>query len=113
MPKPADCLHQEFQLKPKFTWLTNVQRYILELAVRCGDCGQRFAFQGLNVQPVNLNGASMTADGSIGKFSMAPLNQVLAPLDDMAIAALPQASADATPETDREPPEDAEFRVIE
>jgi hypothetical protein len=82
-----NCSHQAFDTKCKVTYLANVDRYILEVALRCAEpsCRRVFLFQGIPGKPsdqVNLDGACTSPTGIIGKFSVYPENATLAPVAD-------------------------------
>jgi hypothetical protein len=85
---PIDCLHRELDTKCRVTHLANVDRYILEVAVRCADCHRAFIFQGLPGKPAgefNLDGACTSPTGILGKFSVYPENLALSPVEDMLL----------------------------
>lgn len=124
------CAHQgEFHVKTKVTSLTNVQRFILEIAVRCADCKQEFQFMGLNRGKIALDGACVSPNGGIARLSIVPAFEALPPLDDMPIANLPEyvpdsiAGPDSGPmgggylgeddDGEPEPPAPTDFTVVE
>jgi hypothetical protein len=54
--------------------------YMVEIGVKCGECGQPFRFLGLPLG-LNLNGATISIDGLTARLAVAPANRSLHPLE--------------------------------
>lgn len=81
------CEHENFDVMANIGRLTPApgvpvpMRFQADIRIVCRDCGEPFRFIGLPAG-VDLNGASVSIDGTEGRFAIAPRSQVLVPLHD-------------------------------
>lgn len=57
-----------------------INRYCMDVRVKCADCGVSFRFIGLPAG-LDLNGASTSVDACEGRFAIAPKGQVISVLE--------------------------------
>lgn len=57
-----------------------IERYSMDVRVKCADCGIPFRFIGLPCG-VDLNGAAVSIDATEGRFAIAPKGQVVSVLE--------------------------------
>lgn len=83
---PNDCLHENFNVSAEIVRLMASdgqeppERFAADIRVTCRDCGLPFRFIGLP-HGVDFNGAAVSADGTEGRFCIAPKGEVLTMLD--------------------------------
>lgn len=53
-----------------------IKRFTVDIEIQCHDCGCKFRFIGLP-HGVDLNGAACSADGTEGRFAIAPEGEVV------------------------------------
>ena len=81
----SDCKHENFACECDVARLSEkedrpITRYSMDVRVRCADCGLPFRFIGLPTG-LDLNGASVSVDGTEGRFAIAPRGQVISVLE--------------------------------
>jgi hypothetical protein len=75
-----DCKHESFECDVNVNRLDDVGRFSADVRIRCVQCGTPFRFIGLPTG-LDLNGASVSVDGTEGRFAIAPKGEVVTPLD--------------------------------
>lgn len=85
MTKPA-CLHENFACECDVNRLSSteggpINRFTMDVRVKCADCGLSFRFIGLPAG-LDLNGAAVSVDGCEGRFAIAPKGQVVSVMEN-------------------------------
>lgn len=80
-----ECEHLNFSCECDVNRLSSekdgpVNRYCLDVRVKCTECGLPFRFIGLPTG-IDLNGAAVSIDGTEGRFAIAPKGQVISQLE--------------------------------
>ena len=57
-------------------------RYMVDLSIRCMECGTPFQFLGLPLG-LNFDGATMSLDGQEAHLAIAPVGRVMRPLEGL------------------------------
>lgn len=70
-PTPPACPHMNFGADCRVARLEDSGRFMLEVSVRCLDCGQPFQFLGLP-PGLKLNGATVSLDGLEANIAICP-----------------------------------------
>lgn len=70
------CEHLNFAAEVDVNRLEDLQRFVADVRIHCADCGVQMRFIGLPAG-VDLNGASVSADGAEGRFAIAPKGEVI------------------------------------
>lgn len=75
------CEHENFACECDVNRLSSkeggpINRYMMDVRVRCADCGLSFRFIGLPTG-LDLNGAAVSVDATEGRFAIAPKGQVV------------------------------------
>lgn len=76
-----NCQHKAFDCNCTVNRLEDVQRFCMDVTVTCAECGEKFRFIGLPAG-LDLNGASVSVDGTEGHFAIAPRSEVWTPLEN-------------------------------
>jgi hypothetical protein len=81
----SDCQHENFICDCDVSRISSteggpINRYSLDVRVRCVDCNLPFRFIGLPTG-LDLNGAATSMDATEGRFAIAPKGQVISQLD--------------------------------
>ena len=66
-----ECKHFNFECKTTVNRLEDIGRFQADIKINCKDCGKPFRFVGLPVG-LNLNGASVSFEGTEGRFAILP-----------------------------------------
>jgi len=69
------CKHLNFNVHSTVNRIEDVGRFSVDVRVVCGDCGVPFRFIGLPAG-LDLNGATVSADATEGRFAIAPKDEV-------------------------------------
>ncbi len=69
--KTKACQHMQFSADCKVARLEDSGRFILEVGVRCTECGKPFQFLGLK-PGLDLNGATVSLDGLEANIAICP-----------------------------------------
>lgn len=77
------CKHTNFDANVDVNRLEDVQRFSADVRISCVDCGVPMRFIGLPAG-VDLNGASVSIDGTEGRFAIAPKGEVISELEGTA-----------------------------
>jgi hypothetical protein len=82
---PAKCEHETFACECDVNRLPTkeggpIERYQMDVRVKCADCGVSFRFIGLPAG-LDLNGAAVSMDACEGRFAIAPKGQVVSVLE--------------------------------
>ncbi|MBF5007637.1 hypothetical protein [Diaphorobacter caeni] len=76
------CKHMQFDAQCRVARLEDSGRFMLEVGVRCIDCGKPFQFLGL--QPgLNLSGATASLDGLEANIAICPQGVQPTPLQGL------------------------------
>lgn len=68
---PASCAHHAFNAECKVARLEDSGRFMLEVTVKCTECGTPFQFLGLD-PGLNLDGATVSLDGLEANLAICP-----------------------------------------
>ena len=74
------CEHKDFAAEVEVNRLEDVNRFSADVRIRCNECGQPFRFIGLPTG-LDLNGASVSIDGTEARLAIAPKGEVVTPLE--------------------------------
>lgn len=74
------CNHEDFAAEVDVTRLSDSGRLTADVRIKCAQCGLPMRFIGLPAG-VDLNGAATSADGTEGRFAIAPKGEVLTVID--------------------------------
>lgn len=79
------CLHENFACECDVNRLSKteggpINRFTMDVRVKCADCGLSFRFIGLPAG-LDLNGAATSIDACEGRFAIAPKGQVISVLE--------------------------------
>lgn len=79
------CTHENFACECDVNRLPTkeggpIERYNLDVRVKCVDCGTPFRFIGLPAG-LDLNGAAVSVDATQGRFAIAPKGQVVSVME--------------------------------
>jgi hypothetical protein len=82
---PMACEHENFDCMVTVNRLQEkedgpVKSFCADITIKCMDCGVPFRFIGLPCG-LDLNGASVSVDGTEARMAIAPKNQVMTPID--------------------------------
>ena len=78
------CRHENFGASVEVNRLEDVGRFMADVRITCADCGVAMRFIGLPTG-VDLNGASVSLDGTEGRFAIAPKGEVVSELEGTPI----------------------------
>lgn len=73
------CEHEDFEVDAKVIRLSDSGRFTMDVRVKCTQCEHPFRFLGLPMG-VDLNGATTSADGTEGRFSIHPKGVPVPPI---------------------------------
>ncbi len=76
----AKCQHKNVSAEFDLNYLEDTGRFQADVRIKCADCGVPFRFIGLPTG-LDLNGASVSVDGTEGRFAVAPKGEVITPLE--------------------------------
>ena len=76
----SECPHEIFEASVNVNRLEDVGRFCADITVHCTQCQTPFRFIGLPIG-LDLNGASVSVDGTEAHMAIAPKGEVLTPLD--------------------------------
>jgi hypothetical protein len=74
------CEHTEFAAEVDVTRLIDSGRLTADVRIKCAVCGLPMRFIGLPAG-LDLNGAATSADGTEGRFAIAPKGEVISILE--------------------------------
>jgi hypothetical protein len=74
------CKHKNIETTTDISYLEDANRFTADIRIRCADCGTPFRFIGLPAG-LDLNGAAVSADGTEGRFAIAPKSEVLSMIE--------------------------------
>lgn len=74
------CQHKNFSATVNVSRLEDSGRFMADIRVHCEECKQQFRFIGLPCG-VDLNGASVSIDGTEARLAIAPKGEVVTPLE--------------------------------
>lgn len=80
------CAHENFDVNVNIGRILKedgdqeVMMFMADITVSCHDCGEKFRFIGLP-HGLDMNGAAVSADGTEGRFAIAPVSEVLTMVD--------------------------------
>jgi hypothetical protein len=76
-----DCAHiKTHTTMTELNHFTDSGGYMVEISLKCGECGQPFRFLGLPLG-LNMNGATMSMDGLTARIAILPANRSFHPLE--------------------------------
>lgn len=75
-----DCNHHSFSANVEVTRLEDIGRFTADVKINCAVCGVAMRFIGLPAG-LDLNGASVSVDGTEGRFAIAPKGEVVSELE--------------------------------
>lgn len=70
------CEHKEFKANVRVNRLENIGRFHADVTIKCEECQENFQFLGLPAG-LDLNGASISADGLEARLAIAPESQLI------------------------------------
>lgn len=76
------CAHHNFDAQCRVARLENIGKFMLEVRIRCLDCGLPFQFVGLP-PGLKFNGATVSVDGQEANLAIAPAGTVACFLDEL------------------------------
>ena len=79
-----ECRHRtDFKADVRVVYLSDIDRYLAEISIKCAECGHSFQFLNL---PLGLNyeGAALSVDGQEARLAIAPVGRVLTPLEGLS-----------------------------
>lgn len=79
----ARCKHVHFNANVSVNRMADTGRFSADVTIKCVDCGIPMRFIGLP-GGLDMNGASVSADACEARLSIAPLGEVIPPLDPRA-----------------------------
>jgi hypothetical protein len=71
-----NCSHKDFRAEVTVNRLEDSGRFQADIKINCTQCGVSMRFIGLPTG-IDLNGASVSVDGTEGRFVIAPKGEVL------------------------------------
>jgi len=74
------CEHRSFNAFVEVNRITDPARFTADVKISCAECGIPMRFIGLPVG-LDLNGASVSVDGTEGRFAIAPQGEVVSELE--------------------------------
>lgn len=75
-----NCKHEDFRVNAKVARLEDSGRFMVELAVKCHQCGKPFQWRGL--QPgLDTDGARVSLDGLEANIAIVPQGMEPTPFD--------------------------------
>lgn len=74
------CEHTSFDCCVNVNRIEDIGRFSADVTIRCMDCGTPFRFIGLPAG-LDLNGASVSVDGTEARLAIAPKGEVVTPLE--------------------------------
>lgn len=78
----GSCAHHNFDATCRVARLEDTGRFVLEVTVKCTDCGRPFQFLGL--QPgLNFDGATVSLDGLEANLAICPEGQRPSPVQEL------------------------------
>lgn len=77
---PEHCEHDVFAAEVDVNRLKDSGRFQADVRIKCKRCGTSFRFIGLPAG-LDLNGASVSPDGTEGRFAIAPKGEVQSIVD--------------------------------
>lgn len=77
------CAHENFRAQVDVARLEDSGRFSAEIRIECVDCGVPFQFLGLPIG-IDLNGATISADGLEARIAIAAAGSVPHPLEAIA-----------------------------
>lgn len=75
------CQHTNFQSFVTVNRLEDTGRFSADVTIKCVDCETPFRFIGLPIG-LDLNGASVSVDGTEARLAIAPEGEVITALDE-------------------------------
>ena len=78
--KATKCEHRSFSASVEVNRLEDVVRFVADVKISCAECGIPMRFIGLPAG-LDLNGASVSVDGTEGRFAIAPQGEVVSELE--------------------------------
>lgn len=78
----SDCKHENFFADVTVNRLADSGRFNADVRIKCVECGTPFRFIGLPIG-LDLNGSSVSVDGTEGRFAIAPKGEVVTPLEGL------------------------------
>ena len=79
-----NCKHEAFECNVAVASMEDIGRFQADVTIRCQQCGTPFRFIGLPTG-LDLNGASVSVDGTEGRFAIAPKGEVMSELEGTPI----------------------------
>lgn len=80
--KGSMCEHTKFSANVTVNRLEDCGRFCADVRIACEDCGTPFRFIGLPTG-LDLNGASVSVDGTEARLAIAPKGEVVTPLEGL------------------------------
>lgn len=74
------CDHKNFIASVEVNRLDDISRFTADVRIQCVDCGTPFRFIGLPAG-IDLNGASVSVDGTEARLAIAPKGEVLSEIE--------------------------------
>jgi len=74
------CEHRNFKAQVCVNRIEDVDRFVADVSIQCGDCGVQMQFIGLPCG-LNLNGAAVSTMGTEARLAIAPEGEVVPPID--------------------------------
>lgn len=78
-PPPVECKHESFDCECAVNRLEDCGRFMLDVRVRCLQCGAPFVFLGLPLG-LDLNSASASPDGTEARMGISPKGEPVPPV---------------------------------
>ena len=79
-----NCKHPNFNASVEVNRLEDISRFVADVKISCAECGVLMRFIGLPAG-LDLNGASVSVDGTEGRFAIAPKGEVVSELEGTPI----------------------------
>lgn len=74
------CKHEDFEANVAVNRIEDTGRFMADVRIECTQCKTAFRFIGLPIG-LDMNGAAVSADGTEGRFAIAPKGEVLTIVD--------------------------------
>lgn len=75
------CNHPEFEASVDVNRLEDAGRFCADVRIVCAKCGKPMRFLGLPMG-LDINGASVSHDGTEGRFAIHPVNETVLGLSE-------------------------------